>query len=169
MATRDPYGSPVWKRRNLRSDLPFRAFVILTLRRPSPPVLRPRNVYVNTDVPEEYLITHHDMQKYAPEHRYAINQVVTLKYSPHVFTPQSPRTIPPNSKHVRIPPTPQGYMFSLLFIQIFSFFAFIIILQFVPKFTTISPGLVIIPLLVILLITALKDGYEDIKQHQSDQ
>jgi phospholipid-translocating ATPase len=51
----------------------------------------------------------------------------------------------------------------------FSFFAGIAILQFFPKFSTISPGLVILPLLIVLSITALKDGYEDIKRHQSDR
>jgi len=44
----------------------------------------------------------------------------------------------------------------------------IAILQFFPKFSTISPGLVILPLLAVLAITALKDGYEDIKRHQAD-
>jgi len=43
------------------------------------------------------------------------------------------------------------------------------ILQFFPKFATISPGLVILPLLVILLLTAAKDGYEDVKRHQADR
>lgn len=42
------------------------------------------------------------------------------------------------------------------------------ILQFFPKFSTISPGLVILPLLAILIITGAKDGYEDVKRHQSD-
>jgi phospholipid-translocating ATPase len=42
-------------------------------------------------------------------------------------------------------------------------------LQFNNKFATISPGLVILPLLVVLGITAAKDGYEDIKRHQSDR
>lgn len=51
----------------------------------------------------------------------------------------------------------------------FRFFAGIAILQFFPKFSTISPGLVILPLLIVLTITALKDGYEDIKRHQSDR
>lgn len=50
-----------------------------------------------------------------------------------------------------------------------SFFLVIAILQFFRKFSTISPGLVIFPLLVVLTITALKDGYEDIKRHQSDR
>ena len=48
------------------------------------------------------------------------------------------------------------------------FFLGIAILQFFPEFETISPAGAILPLLVILLITALKDGYEDFKRHQSD-
>lgn len=48
------------------------------------------------------------------------------------------------------------------------YFLAIAILQFFPKFSTISPGLVILPLLAVLAITALKDGYEDYKRHQSD-
>ena len=43
------------------------------------------------------------------------------------------------------------------------------ILQFFSLFSTVSPGLVILPLLIVLAITALKDGYEDIKRHQSDR
>jgi phospholipid-translocating ATPase len=53
--------------------------------------------------------------------------------------------------------------------SIHSFFAAIAILQFFPQFSTISPGLVILPIIVILVITAAKDGYEDIKRHQSDR
>lgn len=49
------------------------------------------------------------------------------------------------------------------------FFLGIAILQFFPKFSTISPGLVILPLLAVLAITGGKDGYEDIKRHQSDK
>lgn len=44
----------------------------------------------------------------------------------------------------------------------------LVILQFFPKFYTISPGLAMLPLLVVLAITAAKDGYEDLKRHQSD-
>lgn len=43
------------------------------------------------------------------------------------------------------------------------------ILQFFPKFSNISGGVAILPLLIILAITAAKDGYEDFKRHQSDQ
>ena len=45
----------------------------------------------------------------------------------------------------------------------------IAILQFNNKFSTISPGLVILPLLIVLTITAAKDAYEDVKRHQSDR
>ena len=49
-----------------------------------------------------------------------------------------------------------------------SYFLFISILQFFPKFSTISPGAVILPLLIVLAVTALKDGYEDFKRHEAD-
>jgi phospholipid-translocating ATPase len=49
------------------------------------------------------------------------------------------------------------------------FFLGIAILQFFPKFSTIAPGVVILPLLFIIVVTALKDGYEDVKRHQSDK
>lgn len=60
-------------------------------------------------------------------------------------------------------------MLTFCFVPLFSFFFFICILQFFPRFSTISPGLVILPLIIVLLITAIKDGYEDIKRHQSDR
>ena len=50
-----------------------------------------------------------------------------------------------------------------------SFFAGIAILQFFSIFSTISPGLVILPLLIVLALAGGKDGYEDIKRHQSDR
>ncbi|PWN51152.1 phospholipid-translocating P-type ATPase [Violaceomyces palustris] len=49
------------------------------------------------------------------------------------------------------------------------FFLLIVILQFFPQFTTISPGLAMLPLLAVLAITMMKDGYEDVKRHQSDR
>lgn len=49
-----------------------------------------------------------------------------------------------------------------------SFFLSIAILQFFNKFSTISPGLVILPLLIVVGVTGGKDAYEDVKRHQSD-
>lgn len=45
----------------------------------------------------------------------------------------------------------------------------LVILQFFPRFTTVNPGLSALPLIAVLTITALKDGYEDLKRHQSDR
>lgn len=50
----------------------------------------------------------------------------------------------------------------------FSFFLAIDILQFFSQFSTVTPGLVVVPLIIVLGITAAKDGYEDIKRHQGD-
>lgn len=51
----------------------------------------------------------------------------------------------------------------------YRYFLFISILQFFPPFSTISPGVVILPLVIILALTAIKDGYEDVKRHQADK
>ena len=59
---------------------------------------------------------------------------------------------------------------SLIYILIFHrFFLAVSILQFFHKFSTIAPGVAVLPLVAILIITAAKDGYEDIKRHQSDR
>ena len=67
----------------------FRDFDIAKAFTPALPPLRPRNVYVNADVPEEYLITRRGKRKYAREHRYATNQVVTSKYTILTFLPRN--------------------------------------------------------------------------------
>lgn len=59
---------------------------------------------------------------------------------------------------------------SFLYILILhSFFLAVSILQFFHKFSTIAPGVAVLPLVIIVVITAAKDGYEDIKRHQSDR
>ena len=67
----------------------FRDFDIAKAFTPALPPLRPRNVYVNTDVPEEYLIPSRGKRKYAREHRYVTNQVVTSKYTILTFLPRN--------------------------------------------------------------------------------
>ncbi|KAF8969603.1 hypothetical protein BDZ97DRAFT_1794193 [Flammula alnicola] len=104
-----------------------------------------RTVFVNENLPEDY----HDAKgRVKPEHIYPTNQVITSKYTLFTFIP---RNLLEQFRRVAN-----------------IFFLGIAILQFFPKFSTISPGLVILPLLIVLGITALKDGYEDIKRHQSD-
>ncbi|KAF7311179.1 Phospholipid-translocating P-type ATPase [Mycena kentingensis (nom. inval.)] len=84
-----------------------------------------------------------------PEHKHLSNQVITSKYTLLTFLP---RDLLEQFRRVAN-----------------VFFLAIAVLQFFPKFSTISPGLVIFPLLVVLTFTACKDAYEDTKRHQSDR
>lgn len=111
-------------------------------RKPSPA----RSVYVNEPLPADYFDKKNRVKK---DYTYDTNQVVTSKYTIITFLP---RNLLEQFRRVAN-----------------CFFLAINILQFFPKFSTISPGLVILPLLAVLAITALKDGYEDIKRHQADR
>ncbi|KAG7448365.1 phospholipid-translocating P-type ATPase [Guyanagaster necrorhizus] len=104
-----------------------------------------RTVFVNESLPEDY---YDKKGRIKGEHVYASNQVITSKYNVVTFLP---RNLLEQFRRVAN-----------------VFFLGIAILQFFPKFSTISPGLVILPLLIVLGITAIKDAYEDIKRHQSD-
>lgn len=105
-----------------------------------------RSVVVHQDIPPDYKT---DKGKVKKEHVYPTNQVITSKYTIITFLP---RNLLEQFRRVAN-----------------IFFAVIAILQFFSLFSTISPGLVILPLLLVLGITACKDGYEDIKRHQSDR
>jgi len=48
------------------------------------------------------------------------------------------------------------------------FFLAIAIIQFFHVFSTIAPGVAVLPLVFIVVVTGLKDGYEDFKRHQAD-
>ncbi|KAG5652780.1 hypothetical protein H0H81_003660 [Sphagnurus paluster] len=111
-------------------------------RAPGPP----RTIFVNEDTPEFY-VDHKGKTK--PEYVYPSNQVITSKYTVITFLP---RNLLEQFRRVAN-----------------LFFLGISILQFFPKFSTISPGVVILPLVFIVAVTALKDGYEDIKRHESDK
>ncbi|EMD38048.1 hypothetical protein CERSUDRAFT_113198 [Gelatoporia subvermispora B] len=111
-------------------------------REPGPP----RVVYVNQPLPEDY---YDQKQRIKKEHIYHSNQVITSKYTIITFVPRN--LLEQFRRIANI------------------FFLGIAILQFFPIFPTVSPGLVILPLLIVLGITMLKDGYEDVKRHQSDR
>lgn len=49
------------------------------------------------------------------------------------------------------------------------YFLFLVILQCIPIFGVTEPGVSAIPLICILIITAIKDGIEDAKRNKSDQ
>ena len=48
------------------------------------------------------------------------------------------------------------------------FFLAIAIVQFFNVFSTIAPGVAVLPLVFIVVVTGLKDAYEDFKRHQAD-
>ncbi|KAG6902242.1 hypothetical protein C0995_002614 [Termitomyces sp. Mi166 len=106
----------------------------------------PRTIYVNEDVPE-----HHFDRKGKPKSGsiYTSNQVITSKYTIITFLP---RNLLEQFRRIAN-----------------LFFLVISILQFFRVFSTISPAVALLPLIIIILITAVKDGYEDIKRHESDR
>jgi phospholipid-translocating ATPase len=116
----------------------------LFARHPGPGV--PRTVFFNQNLPDGYFDPKGKPKK---EHVYPTNQVISSKYTIITFLPRN--LLEQFRRIANI------------------FFAFIAILQFFPEFSTISPGLVVVPILIVLSITAIKDGYEDIKRHQSDR
>ena len=108
----------------------------------------PRTVFVNQPLPADFFDTK-KTHKVRKEHVFCSNQVITSKYTVITFLPRN--LLEQFRRIANI------------------FFLVIAILQFFSIFSTISPGLAILPLLIVLAITALKDGYEDIKRHQSDR
>ncbi|WVO15675.1 hypothetical protein L204_103336 [Cryptococcus depauperatus] len=104
-----------------------------------------RSVFINEPLPEDY---HDKKGRVLKMHCFPTNQNVTSKYTIITFLPKN--LLEQFRRVANV------------------FFLAINILQFFPKFSTISPGLVILPLIIVLLITAIKDGYEDIKRHQAD-
>ncbi|KAI1791768.1 hypothetical protein LXA43DRAFT_392905 [Ganoderma leucocontextum] len=109
----------------------------------------PRTVYVNHPLPDDYYDPKKKHRTVLKQHVYPTNQVITSKYTVLTFLPRN--LLEQFRRIANI------------------FFLTIAILQFFPMFSTVSKGLVILPLLIVLTITALKDGYEDVKRHQSDR
>ncbi|KAK6904232.1 hypothetical protein I203_107748 [Kwoniella mangroviensis CBS 8507] len=134
---------PSWYRQNIARPLsklnPSKLF------HPGKQSLSSRSIYINEELPSEF---YDKKGKLLKNKKYPTNQNVTSKYTILTFLPRN--------------------LFEQFRRVANIFFAAINILQFFPKFSTISPGLVILPLIVVLAITAIKDGYEDIKRHQAD-
>lgn len=105
-----------------------------------------RIVRVNQDLPPDYYDHKGRIKK---EYIFTSNQVITSKYTIITFLPRN--LLEQFRRIANI------------------FFLGIAILQFFSIFSTVSPGLVILPLLIVLAITGAKDAYEDIKRHQSDR
>ncbi|PBK93272.1 phospholipid-translocating P-type ATPase [Armillaria gallica] len=116
---------------------------LFSQKRPPGP---PRTIFVNQALSTDY-IDHKGRIK--ADHVYNSNQVITSKYTILTFVP---RNLMEQFRRIAN-----------------LFFLGLAILQFFPKFSTIAPGVVILPLVIIIGLTAAKDGYEDIKRHQSDK
>ncbi|KAJ6509889.1 phospholipid-translocating ATPase [Mycena vitilis] len=106
----------------------------------------PRTVHVNENLPLDY---HDPKGKVKPAHIYPSNQVITSKYTIITFLP---RNLLEQFRRVAN-----------------IFFLALAILQFFPKFSTVSVGVVILPLIIVIAFSAIKDGWEDIIRHQSDR
>lgn len=112
-------------------------------RRPPP---APRSVYFNEPLPAEAF---DKKGKPFKSWQFATNQLLTARY------------------------TLYNFLFKNLYEQYHRvanmFFTLIVVLQFFPEFATISPGVAMLPLLFVLAVTLVKDGYEDWRRHISDR
>ncbi|KAI7902367.1 uncharacterized protein BX663DRAFT_510883 [Cokeromyces recurvatus] len=103
-----------------------------------------RYIYVNMDLPSSEF----DEKDNQIHHNYATNLVRTAKYTPITFIPKN------------------------LFEQFRNvanlYFLFLVILQCIPIFGVTEPVVSALPLICILIITAIKDGIEDWKRNESD-
>ncbi|KAL0067052.1 hypothetical protein AAF712_005836 [Marasmius tenuissimus] len=121
----------------------FKVEDLFTTKRPPGP---PRTIFVNENLPEEYL---DHKGKVKRQHVYYTNQVISSKYTVMTFLPRN--MLEQFRRVANI------------------YFLALAILQFFPEFSTISPGVVILPLVIIIGLTALKDGYEDYRRHKADK
>lgn len=103
-----------------------------------------RNIYVNMELPSS---EYDDHGKLIQQH-YTSNRVRTAKYTPISFVPKN------------------------LFEQFRNvanlYFLFLVVLQCIPLFGVTEPAVSALPLIAILIITAIKDAFEDFKRNQSD-
>ncbi|XP_015348135.1 phospholipid-transporting ATPase VB isoform X2 [Marmota marmota marmota] len=84
-----------------------------------------------------------------PNQQYCGNQIKTSKYTALSFIPKNVFE--------------QLHRFANLY------FVGIVILNFIPVVSAFQPGLSVIPVCVILAVTAIKDAWEDLRRYQSDK
>ncbi|KAK9717044.1 hypothetical protein K7432_006454 [Basidiobolus ranarum] len=103
-----------------------------------------RRVFVNVDLPPSALNRHG-----LPKAQFPSNRIRTSKYTVFSFLPKN--------------------LFEQFRRVANVYFLFLIILQLLPYFEVGSAGFVVLPLSVVIGITAIKDGFEDWKRHISDR
>lgn len=100
----------------------------------------PRRIYLNKPVPKENLPVH--------AHRFCTNAIVTSQYTLLNFLPKN---------------------LSRQFCRVANlYFLVLTILQMITYFAVGSKFLAVVPLILVLSITAIKDAYEDWQRHKSD-
>ncbi|KAL7747226.1 hypothetical protein RI367_007437 [Sorochytrium milnesiophthora] len=104
-----------------------------------------RHICANKPVPPDLC----DPSDGRPLAQYVSNEVLTSKYSLVSFLPKN--------------------LFEQFRRLANMFFLMLIILQSFPMFKTLDPGLVALPVIIIVLTTAGKDGFEDYKRHVTDK
>lgn len=104
----------------------------------------PRRIYVNNPLPENMVHPHTTH----PLLQYPRNKIRTTKYTPLLFIPKN---------------------LLLQFQKVANtYFLFLVILGAFQVFGVADPGLAAVPLIVIVIITAIKDGFEDYRRSSSD-
>ncbi|KAG0193037.1 hypothetical protein DFQ28_006778 [Apophysomyces sp. BC1034] len=103
-----------------------------------------RRIYINVNPPS----SEYDDNKRKIKQRFVSNRIRTAKYTPLSFVPKN------------------------LFEQFRNvanlYFLFLVVLQCIPIFGVTEPAVSALPLIAILIITAIKDAIEDWKRNQSD-
>ncbi|KAJ1983054.1 hypothetical protein H4R34_001510, partial [Dimargaris verticillata] len=102
-----------------------------------------RTVYINLSIPEDECDSHG-----RPKARFTPNKIRTSKYTLTTFVPKN--------------------LFEQFRRAANVYFLATAILQLIPVFGIDNPGLAVLPICVVLFITAIKDGYEDYRRHVSD-
>ncbi|KAI8076840.1 uncharacterized protein BX664DRAFT_304347 [Halteromyces radiatus] len=104
-----------------------------------------RNIYVNMELPQ----SEYDEKGRLIDRHFVSNRIRTAKYTPLSFIPKN------------------------LFEQFRNvanlYFLVLVILQCIPLFGVTEPAVSALPLIAILVITGIKDAFEDWKRNQSDQ
>lgn len=103
----------------------------------------PRQIYVNNPLPDSMVNAHNK-----PILQYPRNKIRTTKYTPVTFLPKN-------------------LIFQFRKVAN-TYFLLLVILGAFQVFGVASPGLAAVPLIVIVAITAIKDGFEDYKRGSSD-
>ncbi len=106
------------------------------------------NPTLRTVVPN-HMIAEDSPPKEHPNQRYATNKIKTNKYSILSFLPKNLFE--------------QFHRFANLY------FVFIVLLNWVPAVNAFGKEVAMIPLLFVLSVTSIKDGFEDYRRYRSDK